>query len=116
MWRMDSLGPMHSLGQMDCDDAPAGEGCGWAQAASARLGSALEPGGVHENDAHDDDMDEIIRLLLGGDSAGDNAGDDGDAAHELPAVPAPLLIEAREALGASDSLHGMLLEGQRVVA
>ena len=67
MWRMDSLGPMHSLGQMDCDDAPAGEGCGWAQAASARLGSALEPGGVHENDAHDDDMDE--QQIEGGSSA-----------------------------------------------
>ena len=112
MWRMDSLGPMHSLGQMDCDDAPAGEGCGSGHAACARLGSAHEPEAVHQNDADDDDMDEMdemMSLLLGGHSPRHNAADDGDVAHELPAVRAPPLIEAQQALGARDSQHGMLL-------
>jgi hypothetical protein len=109
MRRKDSLGAMNSRGQMDCDDAPAGEGCGSGHAVCARLGSAHEPEAVHQNDADDDDMDEIMSLLLSGHCPRHNAADDGDADHELPAVRAPPLIEARQALGAHDSLYGMLL-------
>ena len=103
--------------------APPGEGSGSRPVPCARparacaghaRGLAPEAGAGRDDDGLDDDMDEMMRLLLGDDGAGDNlVAAHADAAPVLPAVPAAPCKDASQ--WAAKHLNDRLDEGQVAV-